>query len=447
MSCGDPKNALQGSPQSTRPVTRSDALGSHAVSVLTSGRNRSTGDTGRERPATSYHRRNTLPSVAFSELEAQALSRPFHESAIKTQNNLITHDDHHDTTHDDRRRSRSADALRKLYTSQDTEAIDRQDRSSAITYWRNSVILNPLPKLTDATDNPTMNQSTLDYSRSNTSIHRSQIQPVQSFDFGLNIENEPVDLEERVNTLEVKMYDFEYAIAKLQGVELSKPVLPLKPNRKRSTNELLPPSNSRSRSTSRSASRAASRSVSRSTVSSYQGVTFLASPCPSPMPTTETEVTFQPDRASKTLTIRPSGSRRPHTRSNAPSPASAKLSHDQFDILMSIIQDEKAARQQMEMQLMELQKEVELLQAPIYATIRPLDYAKSESHPNSPIRAKRLHRSPPFELVKAPATEVSRFSMAESDVESESFEESFETPQENRFVFESSRGSPLISTR
>jgi hypothetical protein len=110
---------------------------------------------------------------------------------------------------------------------------------------------------------------------------------------------------------------------------------------------------------------------------------------------------------------------------------------------MEFIREEQVARRKLEEQMMELQREVETLRTPVFATIReayPTPSPKS-SHTNTTPRS--LHRAPHFQNTNS--KEVSRFSGTEVDSdpeEVEGFEDVYATPHEGRKTFETARGSP-----
>jgi hypothetical protein len=119
---------------------------------------------------------------------------------------------------------------------------------------------------------------------------------------------------------------------------------------------------------------------------------------------------------------------------------------------MEFIKQEQAARHQLEQQVADLQKELAALRTPVYAEIRPISYPtpSPESVHQTPVAARTLHRSPRFYPQKTP-NETSRFSMSDSlDTETDTedgYQEVYETPQENKFIFETTRGSPLIGVK
>lgn len=324
-----------------------------------------------------------------------------------------------------KRRSQSVEALSDKFVADEKSDAKRQDRDAEITFWRNSLLLNPLPSR--STSRPSTHLSSQG-SRNNIKVRETPslehiLKPAQSFDFGLGgTDHEPMDLEERVNTLEVKMFDFEYAIAKLQGVELPKPTLPTRRMKRKNIQEVYAKPSIRSLST---------------TTSAYDRPPIT--PGDSPIMYTSKEP-FATDRNSKATTIRPM------IRNDSPIRSSLRMTAEQYDALLAMIQNEKDARQLMEMQILDLQKEIELLQTPVYATINypapNSDFARAVS------TQKKLHRSPPFSFNRPPACESSRFSMTESEAEStdDNFGDIFQTPRQQNFEFESSNRSPVANT-
>ena len=368
-------------------------------------------------------RRNTLPSVILTDHEAQTISAPtedFHAGQWRQRE---------PTDAQLKRRSRSADALNDLVASYGLHHDSAGDLESQKAYWRTSIVANPPPVWHD-------NQQVEQQQDSKQERDTLKLEPIQTFDFGLTKpeDREPISLEDRVNTLEIKLFDFEFAIAKLQGNDIPKPMLYPKPPKRRSIHELFPQSDSKSASAS-------------SLSGPYEPTSFLTSPDESPIPSTEQEETFRPDRSSKATTIRPLTARRQSgRRSTAPSPSPARISPEQFDALMEMLKQEQSARKRLETQVADLQREVEALRMPVYAEIREITYPtpSPESAHETPLGHRQLHRSPRFGYEKTPQ-ETSRFSMSELDTDTEDgFQDVYETPQENRFRFESRTGSPLV---
>lgn len=405
-------------------VTRGDALRSHSTAQaqyemprVSSERKRFKSRSPRRR------RRNTLPSLVLTDQEAQILSGPKDDLAERSWRQA------EQTSKAFKRRSRSADALNEMAANINLREAPAGDRASQIAYWRTSVIENPTPSYhVWAADQ-----------HSDAQTKQPDLAPIQTFDFGLEKPGgEPTSLEDRINTLEIKVFDFEYAIARLQGHDIPKPLLHAKAPKRRSIHELFPPGSDKS-------------TLSVSPI--REPTSFLNSPDESPMPASDAEGPFLPDRTSKATTIRPLTARRLSPPRSRPSSFTPGSTPSQLDELLELINQEREARLKLEQQVCTLQKELEVLRTPVYAEIRPVSYPtpSPESTHETPLAQRTIHRSPRFYPAKSPTThETSRFSMSDSistgtatDTE-DGFQDVYETPQENRFVFETNRGSPLI---
>ena len=407
-------------------VTRASALGSHHPDPGTSILPRTSVERNRLR-SPRRPRRNTVPSLILTDQEAQILAGPKDDLSAKLWKRAEP------TEAPLKRRSRSADALNDLVASYGRDDSVRRDRESEIAYWRTSIIDYPTPVWPDTRRE--------DHMRSLESGDDSaKPEPIQTFDFGLSGPGaETATMEERMNTVEVKLFDIEYAVAGLQGNNHPKPMLYAKPHKRRSIHELFPDSGTKS-------------TLASSSSGSHEPTSFLTSPEESPIPSTEQDESFRPDRSSKATTIRPlTARRRSSRRSNAPSPSPARISTEQFDALMDAIKQEQAARkrfeQRVEAQIADLRQELNALRTPVYAEIRPINYPtpSPESINETPMAHRSLHRSPRFEYEKTPQHETSRFSMSEVDTDTDDgFQDVYETPQENRYTFETTRGSPLV---
>jgi len=474
------------SPEPVDNVAQARALGSHLPHASSDVTHTNRVLTPRRR------RRNTIPSVAVSDKDAGRISTLTNSPSRPPRERFTGRDE---DVFEDRlkRRSRSADALNEMIgMASGVQPKPARDRAEEIAYWRNSILEKPVP-VYGAPPSGADGRVPPRPVGSGQQDRIAPLAPAQTFDFGLESpEGEPVSLEQRVTTLEVKLFDFEYALAKLQGHDIPKPRLPSRPPKRPSIHELFPdsrttpaltPSSSRetkqtlTRSFSRetnptstpSSSREAKPTVTPSssreakptvTPSSSREVKPTLTPSssrdqgePAVPSTDEDEWTFRPQRWSKatSVTIRPpTAQRRPGgRRSGTPSPSSVRLAPDQFDALMALIDQEQSARQQMEMQIMDLRKEVEILRTPVYATIRsayPTPSPESVHDPGRSTKPKRLHRTPAFQLHKDPH-ETSRFSMTDPDSEvsdaNDGCEDVYETPQETRSISEMARGLPV----
>lgn len=405
-------NIARAPSQAGGTVTRASALASHGLNLDFTLESDNADHTNL--PSPGHRRRNTLPSLVISDSMAQILAGP-------DDQDLTSRTRGPDTLPEPmlKRRSRSADALNRMISDITLRNAVNRDRQSDIAYWRKSIVENPPPAW------PPWQQPTDRVAPSTRAEEVSQESvPLHNFDFGLDREQgREATLEDRVNTLEVKLFDFEFAIANLQGHDIPKPALPQKLPKRRSIHGLFPPEMD---------------SGAESSSSTPEPTSFLTSPDNSPLPLEEP---FRPDRSSK-ATIRPLNTQR---TSDAQSPSPVRITVDQFDRIMDIIRREQNSRRQLEAQVNELQSQLDALRSPVYAEIRErTDYPTPNSKQGTPALNKTLKRSPPFSTGKK-AAEQSRFSMSEVDSDTDGgFDEAFETPQDNTFMFEHPRSSPMI---
>lgn len=393
-------------------------------------------------------RRNTLPSLVYDDKEStlqppviRTPTQDFSRHKSRSQEENVT-------SRQFKRRSRSADALLDLVRHDIGETSWNRDRAGEIAYWRNSAIENPVPVYSGqsiAID--PIHLFGPDTSAVDSEQYPPLEHPMQAFDFGLEDTTcrDVTTLEQRVNTLEIKLFDFEYAIAKLQGNDIPKPDLNSRSFTRPAAHEVF-----HDNVANATFSSVSSHELSYvSSPATAQDGTFLNSPEESPVLSPDSGDLFRSQRASKatTATIRPVTARqRSPQHSRETSDSSIHIPAEKMLALMELIKDEKAARQKLEEKVMQLQKEVEGLRTPVYATIREAYPTPSrESTYNGPIlpRTKTLHRTQPFQLLN-PAHEISRFSGTE-DSDEEGFEDVYETPEENRHTFETARGSPPMA--
>lgn len=414
------------------------ALNSHAPSPHLRGESEGA---VRQEPSLSQlgKRRNTVPSLLMAPPEEPTQVQPGEPQESQEKRNserprtAIRRDAPPSLQF--KRRSRSADALADLLRSPSSKSSGRRDRAEEIAFWRNSIVVGPLPSLLN-TEEPVLSKAAEADQRPSATLSRPprpSLEPIQSFDFGLHDRSTSArgaNLQERVNTLEVKLYDFEFALAKLQGTDVAKPNLPKKPSRRKSLRDVFPDS-----------------SDSSARESSSNDLSYLSTPSDRWQPSASREQ-LRADRTSKATTIKPVHRRMSSSKSQASSHSSIRFTREQYDTLCTLIQDEKSARQHLEMQIMNLQKEVDILKSPAYAYVRPAKYptpSPDESFHNSAFNTPRmLHRTPPLRP-ECDFNETSRFSMTETEPDTETddnYPEVYETPQENTFRFEPRRVSP-----
>lgn len=420
-------------------ISPSRALNSHAPSPHLRGESESV---VQHKPSIGQlgKRRNTEPSLLMlppeehTQTQSEDPKEPQQKPSTERPRTAIKRDTPPPTQL--KRRSRSADALADLLRSPAPKTSDRRDRAEEIAFWRNSIAVDPVPTLPNAQKPVTLKAHQTEHRPALTPSRptRPSLEPIQSFDFGLHDGSNSArgaSLQNRVNTLEVKLYDFEFALAKLQGTDVTRPNLPKKPSRRRSLRGVFPDS-----------------SDSSARESSSNDLSYLSTPSDRWQPSSPREQ-YRADRTSKATTIKPAHRRLPSSNSQTSSHSSIRFTKEQYDTLCTLIRDEKSARQQLEMQLMNLQKEVDILKSPVYAYVRPAKYptpSPDESFHDSTINVtpRMLHRTPPLRPV-CDLNETSRFSMSETEPDTDaddSYTEVYETPQENSFRFDTRRGSP-----
>jgi hypothetical protein len=405
-------------PSQTIPgVTQASPLGSHSpFARLESKRTRSA---DRAAPLPGHNRRNTLSSIVFSDQGAQQIRNVVDRTNDRVPIELISSSEQpYQMPKSLKRRSRSADALTELLTS--------QVQSPAT--WRKSLLDQPLPtfdtKGGSAVKKTTTGISTTGYSRLNSAVSSNSLKPVQTFDFGLLAD---VSLEDRVKTLELKCHNFEFAIAGLQGCDVGTPLPTSRPPKRRSIHDLF----------------VETTAPPTSQATSGQGLTFLKSPTDSASPSDEDRRQTQ---RSSAITIRPAKpNASPPQRSAAPSPSTISQKGDRLSNLLVRFEEERAARKQLEAQVLELQKQITayaISQPSLYATPSPESlYTEANEH-----RARPLHRTPAFpRRSRNNLAETSRFSISdteESDAEGGSYHDVYETPQKSKYTFNSAEISP-----
>ncbi|RMZ77032.1 hypothetical protein DV738_g4635, partial [Chaetothyriales sp. CBS 135597] len=399
------RRVTQQSIHRTNSITHASALGSHhpnqAASSLTPRSN------GSKSPKTPPRRRSTtLPAPVQGQHEAQILAGPQDDLSPRVWNRPD-----HSSESQLRRRSRSAGVLCASYV-QDQGLL--QDRASQIEYWRRSILQNPVPVWAEQVE-----------VERESGRHKGgdKLEPMQSFDFGLTQpESEPIELEDRVNTLEVKLFDFEYAIAKLQGHEMAKPVLYPKPVKKRpSGNEVFAGNETKPAPTSLPPG------------GGIEPTSFLLPASDTVEPWEEPLNGRQSVGSSQGTTVRPQTSRRRSShRSKGQSPSPVLSSSEKLEALMELIKEEQAARKQLELKVADLRRDVDILMTPVFAEIRPIDYppAGPGSRQEATMAPRSLHRSPRFEYEKQVQEEISRFSVSEVDTDPDAgYHVGFENPQ------------------
>jgi hypothetical protein len=332
-----------------------------------------------------------------------------------------------------KRRSRSADEMREEACSHQMSSIEWRRRSGEIQYWRNSVVENPIPERRGPRHDAyhSLESERLHFSRfapSPTTAHRSPSRDaLRQFQFGSfsDTGGPTATMEQRLTTLEVKFIDHEYAIAELQGCDITRPVASANVPKRRSVQDIFPETNDQQ----------------FSTPTASQGGTFLSSPADSPTLADDFDHSTQHHRSSNVPTLRP-------TTDN--SPYSNLITTDPFDAFMALVATEQAARRKLEEQVAELQAQVDELRNASYLPRRPSAYPTPSPESRHSTIASRGHQTRlPLGLPRSRvgSDETSRFSVTDADESGaeDGFLDTFETPretQESRFSFESNYASP-----
>ena len=390
-----------------------------------------------------HRRRNTLPSIVLSQQEAQMIARAL-DYKITSSEQYLPRSNIEDPGQNSRalkRRSRSADALNELALGL---GDDHRNRESEIAYWRNSTVDPYQPESHDETMTAAM-----DVKRLTRDALAHEIRPPaaanttpQKLGFGLlHGTNSSLSLGERVSTLEVKMIDFEYAIATLQG-NLAQSSLAPKPPSRRSIHDLFP----------------AVTSQQLEHNSPPDPYTPTQPPSGPLLTTMRPASQMQGLRLSRSDTIRPSTARQPiYTKSAKPGDVSLVAPTDNYEVILQLVREEQIARQRLESQVQDLQREIDDLRTPVYAYIRPATIPTPS--PESKYRrlmtpkARTLHRTPAFGPKDPPTVvETSRFSMTDdgsvvaddmtNSTDDDQYQDEYESAPENRYTFESSRSYP-----
>lgn len=359
-------------------VTRSSALGSHNPNVTNSPPQifepYSRPDfSSLEEPPSFYplQRRATLPSLIFTTEEASQIASKIdgfahgpEPEALKSDEAVTEADQTPHFSNNPNRRSRSASALRELAKTHRMSPIQWRRRSDEIRYWRMSAGIpvssseppEDMPPELPGGETPVIVTSTSDHASSQHAEEEVAPSFDDGFDFGTMIgsmQQSDISLEQRVNTLEVKCVDLEYAIAKLQGHDvaaLQPIVLENRPEIKEADQPAVPPQPAKQ----------------------ANGGTFLESPDKSPV------IGFSDDskkpRPLSIDTLRPRTALRQSLLSSqmqigSTSPSTTgkiqttTFTQDTYDALLSLVEAEKRARQTLENQVAQLQQEMKLLRS------------------------------------------------------------------------------------
>ncbi|KLJ13556.1 hypothetical protein EMPG_11515 [Blastomyces silverae] len=307
---------------------------------------------GSRSPRLDYRRprrRATLPSIVLSTHEARNLAiqiaqQNSRRNSIHSPTRGVEEPDAFEqkTSRQQKRRSRSASELRDTARSHRMSPIQWRRRSDEIKFWRESFLkMDASPSMPARPETRSTIASVLE-----DTDHGEDEQLDDPFHFtalmGTMQDNSETGLAQRVNMLEVKLMDLEFAIAKLQGHNVSPAKQTFEAGMRRNT----PYSNQQATVTN---------ALPSNFVSSFQSSPNITPPRSSPTP----------DRPDSTATLRP------YTASHSVScqtPSSFAsdfkgISVEQYSALTTLVRREQTARKLLEQQIFQLQRDVSQLQS------------------------------------------------------------------------------------
>ena len=324
-------------------------------------------------------RRATLPSVIFSAQEAETVNRALTGLGLQDSNDHAVDGENIGfavtSGSNPRRRSRSAGAFRDTAKEHRMSPIQWRSwrrRSDEIRYWRDSTdatspgldsagfsnskasqpVAESRPRIAEGFEIPTHDA---------TEVNNDRIGEGNHFNFGLpagDIQSqERIGLEERMITLEIKLMDLEYAISKLQAIQSSpiEGVSSQSPLVKSSGYEDPPNASAPHRSIERVAAPYMEYSPATIYGSSLDNTPVTPQGAfKSPHDYRSAEPNARPTSVATTLKPGPAGQR---SSSNG-------LTIEHYSTLITLIRHEQSARHQLEDQVAELQRQVQLLKPP-----------------------------------------------------------------------------------
>ncbi|PGH35801.1 hypothetical protein GX50_01385 [[Emmonsia] crescens] len=305
---------------------------------------------GSRSPRLDYRRprrRATLPSVVLSthesrELASQVAQQHSRRNSIHSPTRGLEEpaELEQKTSRQQKRRSRSASELRDTARAHRMSPIQWRRRSDEIKFWRESFLKSDASLAMSARPETRSTIASVLEDTDHAEVDQSLEDP---FNFtalmGTMQDNSESGLAQRVNMLEVKLMDLEFAIAKLQGHDVSPAKQTFDTSMRRNSpynqhNTHAPPPRF---------------------VSSFQSSPSITPPRTSPTP----------DRPDSTATLRP------HTASHNAScqtPSSfvsdfKGISVEQYSALTTLVRREQTARKLLEDQIFQLQRDVSQLQS------------------------------------------------------------------------------------
>ncbi|KAK9653422.1 hypothetical protein HCH54_003339 [Aspergillus fumigatus] len=302
-------------------------------------------------PAFSCRRRATLPSLIMSEDGRNAMETVFNTDNTRWSRDRSSHANSDQTDllrREDlrvKRRSRSADALRAMARDHKMSPIQWRRRSTETTYVNSSAF--DMTSDSETSDRPPTRTTVA--STSKTPSERPAEGPQKQEELDSIVPNigdlvncmqhsEDISLEQRLTTLEVKLIDLEFAIARMQNVRAE--TLPAEAPRE---NKVSTPTKSRGHVRNKSSAHL-----------QPAGTGELRSD------------EFTPDgRPISTATIRPSSlqrSRPLQTPSSTSLSEFGGISVEQYSALVMLLRREQTARRNLETQVTSLKEDIEKLQ-------------------------------------------------------------------------------------
>ncbi|MCJ1419847.1 hypothetical protein MMC32_006203 [Xylographa parallela] len=288
-----------------------------------------------------------------------------------------------------KRRSRSADAFYDATRGHSMSPIQWRQwrrRSDEIKYWRDSVAESPALKSKFDDDDGSSVEGALEEPAVPIDETGDQEDDItrDTFDFGILAssmqEQEPVSIEERVVTMEVKLMDLEYAISKIQAQSHSPVNLPP---------DVKPPA---TRERSLSLGSAASESSLQAKAMGQSTSTNEGSESTQPTSQSSDEPSFKQKARpiSNAPTIRPAKIA-PTTSNAQQSPPKrnrnsiTSLTIDHYTTLIGLIRREQAARIRLEDQVTDLQRQIMTMKtaSPVDSRSRIPRWQGNTYHPNS----------------------------------------------------------------
>ncbi|EGE82548.1 hypothetical protein BDDG_05492 [Blastomyces dermatitidis ATCC 18188] len=303
---------------------------------------------GNRSPKLDYRRprrRATLPSIVLSAHEARDLAiqiaqQNSRRNSIHSPTRGVELPDAFEqkTSRQQKRRSRSASELRDMARAHRMSPIQWRRRSDEIKFWRESFLkMDASPSMSARPETRSTIASVLE-DTDHAEVEQSLDDP---FHFtalmGTMQDNSDTGLAQRVNMLEVKLMDLEFAIAKLQGHDFCPVKQTFEAGMRRN-----PPYNSNQQAT-----------VTKALPSNF--VSSFTPPRSSPTP----------DRPDSTATLRPYTASHNASCQTPSSFASdfKGISVEQYSALTTLVRREQTARKLLEQQIFQLQRDVSQLQS------------------------------------------------------------------------------------